>query len=114
MPCIQLNTSVKLSDEKKTAIKSKLGKAIEWLPGKSENWLMITMNDDMTIYFRGDNSAPAAFVMVGVYGREDGRAFNALTASICELLNQELGISPDHFYFQYAATQHWGWNGGNF
>lgn len=114
MPCIQLNTSVKMSDDKKTAIKSKLGKAIEQLPGKSENWLMVTMNDDVTVYFRGRNDAPAAFVMVGVYGREDGRAFDALTASICDILNSELGIAADHVYVQYAATQHWGWNGGNF
>ena len=75
---------------------------------------MITMKDDMTIYFRGDNAQPAAFVMVGIYGREDARAFDALTAAICEILKSEANISPDHVYVQYAATAHWGWNGGNF
>ena len=114
MPCIQLNTSVKLSDASKKAIKTKLGKAIELVPGKSENWLMITMNDGISVYFKGDDSKPAAFVAVDVYGREDGRAFDALTGEICKILGDEAGISADRIYVKYGATMHWGWNGGNF
>ena len=114
MPCIQLNVSSKLTDANKTNIKSRLGKAIELLPGKSENWLMVTMQDEVSIYFKGNNDKPAAYVAVGVYGREDGRAFNALTGQICAILGDELGIPADRIYVQYSATQHWGWNGGNF
>ena len=114
MPCIQLNVSKKISEPQETHIKEKLGKAICLLPGKSENWLMVTFKDEATIYFRGSKSEPAAFVSVSVYGREDGNAFDKLTGAICEILKDELGIAPDHIYVQYTATQHWGWNGGNF
>lgn len=114
MPCIQMQVSVKVSDEQKNAIKAQLGKAIECLPGKSENWLMITMQDEMTIYFKGDNHNPAAFVSVGVYGGADARAFDALTAQICDILDRELHIPANRIYVQYSATPHWGWNGSNF
>ena len=114
MPCIQLNVSKKIDESHEISIKSKLGKAIALLPGKSENWLMITFKDDMPIYFKGTKDTPAAFVAVGVYGREDGSAFDKLTAKICEILGEELGIPADPIYVQYTATSHWGWNGGNF
>lgn len=114
MPCIQLNISKKIDETQELHIKEKLGKAIGLLPGKSENWLMVTIKDAVTVYFRGSKSEPAAFVSVGVYGREDGNAFNKLTGAICDILQQELNISPDHVYVQYSATQHWGWNGSNF
>ncbi len=113
MPCIQVHTSVSISPEHETSIKSRLGKAIEVIPGKSEGWLMITLSGDECIYFKG-TKAPAAFVEVSVYGNENAQAFNALTAEICDILNDELNIASNRIYVKYAATAHWGWNGGNF
>lgn len=113
MPCIQIKTSVSIASEKENNIKSRLGKAIEVIPGKSENWLMVTVSGDEHVWFKGTNK-PAAFVDVSVYGREDARAFNALTAEICDILNDELNIPADRIYVKYSATAHWGWNGGNF
>lgn len=114
MPCIQIQTSCSICTNAKESIKAKLGKAIEVLPGKSENWLMVTMQDEMTIYFKGNQTGESAFVKVGVYGDADGRAFNTLTEKICRILNEELGIAPNRIYVQYEATAHWGWNGANF
>ncbi len=113
MPCIQIQTNIAISPERETNIKTRLGKAIEVVPGKSEAWLMITFRSDAHIYFKGTN-APAAFVDVSVYGRDDARAFNALTAEICDILNDELNIPANRVYVKYSATSNWGWNGGNF
>lgn len=113
MPCIQVKTSVAIPAEKEAAIKTRLGKAIEIIPGKSESWLMVTLEGSAHVYFKG-TSAPAAYVEVSVYGRENAQAFNALTAEICNILNDELNIPSDRIYVKYAATSFWGWNGGNF
>lgn len=113
MPCIQLHTSAAISIDQETTIKARLGKAIQVIPGKSEAWLMVTISGSEHIYFKGTN-APAAFVDVSVYGRENAQAFNALTAEICDILNDVLNIASDRIYVKYAATAHWGWNGGNF
>jgi phenylpyruvate tautomerase PptA (4-oxalocrotonate tautomerase family) len=52
-------------------------------------------------------------VEVKLFGRADKTAYGKLTASVTELLNRELGISPGQIYVQYEETAHWGWNGSN-
>ena len=66
------------------------------------------------MYFKGNQNAPMAFADVSVYGNENGNAFNNLTMAICDILNEEIGTPADRIYVKYSATQHWGWNGGNF
>lgn len=114
MPFINSKISKKVTTEQKTELKAMLGEAISMIPGKSESWLMVGFEDEYTLYFRGDNSEPIAFVEVSVFGSENKQAFSSLTAKICEIYNQVLGISPDHIYVKYEAVSNWGWNGGNF
>lgn len=114
MPYIQTKVSVSLTKEKEQILKEKFGKAISLLPGKSEGWLMLDFADNCRLWFRGDNSEPAAFLQVQVFGAANGSAFEKLTAELTGILQSELNISPDHIYISYAATPHWGWNGGNF
>ena len=64
MPCIQTKVSVKMTEQQEKAIKAKLGQAISLIPGKSENWLMLTFEDGCKIYFQGDCDKPAAFAYV--------------------------------------------------
>lgn len=105
---------MELTKEKETALKEKLGKAVSLLPGKSESWLMLHLEDNCRMYFRGEREEPMAFVEVKVYGGANREAFEALTAELTRILNQELSIAPDHIYVTYEACGHWGWNGGNF
>lgn len=44
MPFIEVKTNQKIND--KTLLKQELGQAITAIPGKSENWLMIEMEDN--------------------------------------------------------------------
>ena len=53
MPCIQVKTNVSTSREKADAIKAALGQAIGFLPGKSEDWLMVAIEDGCHMYFGG-------------------------------------------------------------
>lgn len=114
MPFINSKISTGITKEQETEIKTLLGQAIQTIPGKSESWLMLGFEPEYTLYFRGDNSQPTAFVEVSVYGSENKQAFAALTGKICEIFNKVLGISPDHIYVKYEAVTNWGWNGSNF
>lgn len=114
MPFINSKISTKVTEAQKTELKTKLGEAISLIPGKSESWLMLGFEDAYSLYFRGDNSQPIAFVEVSVFGAENRQAFSNLTSKICEIYHQVLGISPDHIYVKYEAVANWGWNGGNF
>lgn len=114
MPFIDSKVSVKMSMEQEVLLKSKLGKAIEAIPGKSESWLMTAFADECHMYFRGDNSVPCAFIEVKVFGGENKAAFSKMTGEVCNIYEEVLGIPQDHIYVKYEACTNWGWNGSNF
>lgn len=112
MPFININTNVLVSKEQEVAVKSRLGKAIELIPGKSENWLMVGFEPERPLYFRGSDSERIAFVEVSVYGRISRPAADQLTSAITAILEQELAIGQS--YIKYEEAEIWGWNGSNF
>ena len=114
MPYIQLKTTAGVSAEKKTALKAAFGKAIESFPGKNENWLMVNIEDQQRMWFRGDDSENAAMVDVDLLGGVSKPASEKMTAALCDLLQKELGVSPTRVYVKYTGYADWGWNGTNF
>lgn len=114
MPFINSRVSIKVTPEQNTELKEKLGQAISLIPGKSESWLMLDLEDEQPMYFRGDNSQPIAFVSVDIYGSDDRAAYEKMTAELTKIFGDVLGIAPDHMYIKYASTMNWGWNGSNF
>ena len=113
MPFINVKTNSTVSKEKEVSIKSALGQAITAIPGKSENWLMVEIEPERKLYFKGSD-APAAMVEVSVFGSANSAAFSSLTNQVCGILNSELGIDTSRIYVKYEATSDWGWNGSNF
>lgn len=114
MPYIDVKTTSSVSDEKCAALKAALGKAISVIPGKSESWLMVEIEPECKIWFRGDASSDSAYVTVAVYGSLSDSAASAMTSEVCRILDKELGISPDRIYVSYSEHDKWGWNGSNF
>ena len=112
MPFISITTNVSVSEENAVAVKSALGKAISILPGKSENWLMVSISDDNRMYFKGADS-PAAMVKTELYGKADPAKLSALTSEITAILGDTLSIPADRIYVSYLCTENWGWNGSN-
>ena len=53
MPCIQIKTNVEAAKETAERIKAGLGQAIAFLPGKTEEWLMVAIEDRCQMYFGG-------------------------------------------------------------
>lgn len=114
MPYIRTTVSKELTDEKRETIKTKLGQAIALIPGKSESWLMLSFEDNMKMYFRGDESEDYAYLEVSLFGSASDAAYDRLTAALSEIINEELGIGRENIYIKYEEAEHWGWNGNNF
>ena len=112
MPFINVKTNREVSDEKVNIIKTELGKAITAIPGKSEMWLMVCVEGEKKLFFRGEN-VPAAMVEVSVYGNASQSALSDLTARITGILTETLSLSPDCVYVSYTMMDTWGWNGSN-
>ena len=114
MPFIQSKVNVKTTAEQQKELKARLGQAIAVIPGKSESWLMIDLEDEQKMYFRGEDKEAIAFVNVSVYGSLDKEAFDRMTAELAKIYEEVVAVKPDHLYVKYDTTQYWGWNGNNF
>lgn len=114
MPYINTKVSVSVSKEKEESIKKKLGEAIGLIPGKSEQWLMVSMEENCSLYFKGSDEKPMAFVEVKLFGKSTKDAYQKVTARITSILQEELAIPAECIYITYTEVEHWGWNGNNF
>lgn len=113
MPFINVKANVSIAKDKEAAVKSALGEAVSIIPGKSEDWLMVGIEPDYILYFKGSD-APAAMVEVSIFGNADKKSLNSLTEEICRILSKELSIPPARIYVKYYSTSDWGWNNANF
>lgn len=114
MPYIELKTTAKVSDSQADSIKTAFGKAIECFPGKTERWLMVSIEGDKKMWFAGDNGSDSAMVDVSLLGNVDASASEKMTAKLCRIIEEELGVSQDRTYVKYSGYANWGWNGSNF
>ena len=113
MPFIDSKISGTVSEEKKEAIKSKFGQAISTL-NKSETYLMVGFEDNYDLYMAGQKLNKGAYVSVSLFGNAAASQYEAMTAKICDILSDELGIPGDKVYVTYHGVNDWGWNGRNF
>lgn len=113
MPFINTKYSQKITTEQEAELKTALGKAISAI-GKSESWLMVGFEQECSLYFKGEKAEKIAFVDVSLYGDSSPAAYDKLTAEICRIYGEVLGIPADKIYVKYSPTDNWGWNGGNF
>ena len=88
MPMISTKTTTPITKEQELILKEKFGKAIEILPGKTENWLMLGFEDNCRLWFRGDNSAPLAYIEVSALGKISPASAEELTAEICNICKE--------------------------
>lgn len=111
MPFIHVKLSGKLEPEKIEFVKTKLGKAISLLPGKSENYLMINIEPECHLYFGGNCNTPTAMCCVSVFGKASRDACEALTAEICNILKSEAAVPPNRCYVKFEFCDTWGYDG---
>ena len=116
MPYIELNYNKTITSSEEKKIKEELGKAISILPGKSEEWLMVEIKDNMKLYFKGDKEKENMMIKVLAYGDTLSESIlSKFTAKVSEILFNILPcLNKDHIYISYFFTKNWGFNGENF
>lgn len=91
MPFIDSKVTVSVTEEQKEKIKSELGKAITTLH-KTETYLMVGIEDDYDLWMAGNKIDKGAYVSVSLFGNASASDYDNMTAKICEIYEQELGI----------------------
>ena len=111
MPYSATTSNMSISGRTRETINERMGKAIELIPDKSEDWLMLSFRDNVSMYFRGDDE-PCAICQVKLFGTADEENYANLTEALTDILREELDIDPDRVYITYDEVTTWGWNGG--
>ena len=113
MPFIETKTSASITKDQARALKEAFARAIEIIPGKSEEWLMLNTVGDCSMSFRGDMDTPCAMIKVEIFGKAKDSEYNRLTEEICRVASEILGVPSDRIYVRYEEVFHWGYNGFN-
>ncbi len=113
MPFIDSKITLQVSDAQKETIKTKLGQAVSII-NKPESFLMVGMEDQYTLYMAGNKLEKGAYVSVSLFGSASSAAYEKMTAEICRIYQEELGIPGENVYVTYHGVNDWGWNGRNF
>lgn len=113
MPFIDSKVTVSMTEEKKENIKKEFGQAVNIL-GKGESFLMVGFEDGYDLYLGGEKLDKGAFVSVKLYGNINSASSNKMTAEVCRIMEEQLGIPGDKVYVAYQGIADWGWNGRNF
>ena len=111
MPFIEVKTNQSIHD--KAELKAQLGQAITAIPGKSEAWLMVELEESKTMYFKGSDE-PCAMFEIAIFGKASDSAYDDLTKQICQISEKLLGVPADRTYVKYTEIDHWGYNNFNF
>jgi phenylpyruvate tautomerase PptA (4-oxalocrotonate tautomerase family) len=114
MPTLILNTNLRLDDARRADLSARLSRFTSEATRKPEQWVMTLLNDDRTMSFAG-TQAPCAFVEFKSIGLPDAD-MPGISAALCALLRDELGLDPARIYIEFASAQpqQWGWNGATF
>ena len=111
MPFIISKVNVPVSIEQETEIKTRLGKAIEFVPGKNEEYLLLGFEENYHLWLKGDNKKPIAYIEANIFGNENHFGYKEFTKAVTEIFNDVLNIPPENIYIKYDDIKAWGVSG---
>lgn len=107
MPFIKSYVSCPVTEEQELNLKTRMGKAISKIPGKSEEYLLLKFTDNCRLWLRGDNTAPIAYIEAAIFGNEDHLGFSGFSAEITSAFSEILRIPPENIYIKYDDISSW-------
>jgi hypothetical protein len=113
MPYIKATTNILVTEDKKKELKADFGRLIEVIPGKTERWLMVAIEDGTYMAMGGDDS-PTLMLEVDLLGTASRETYDAFTRESCALISERLGIASERIYVKYKEFSVWGAGGVNF
>ncbi len=111
MPFINVKTNADIPKEKKEIIKRRLFDSISILPGKSDRYLMVAVEDKTDMAFHRDSESNMAMVEVKIFGSSSKDAYQRLTTAICLILQDEADVEGQNCYVKFEEVKYWGYNG---
>lgn len=111
MPFVRAKVNLPVTKAKELEIKTRAGKAIERIPGKSEAYLLLAIEPEQRLYLRGDGDQKIAYIEASIFGNEDHMGFDAFSAELTGIFHDTLGIPQENIYIHYEDIGAWAVNG---
>jgi phenylpyruvate tautomerase PptA (4-oxalocrotonate tautomerase family) len=114
MPYLHIRTNVSVEPAQQSASLARCSTAVAEALGKSERYVMVSLEAGQAMRFAGDD-APCAYLELKSIGLPEARSAE-LSATLCALIEAQLQIPQQRIYIEFAdAARHmWGWNGATF
>ena len=107
MPFIISKVNIPINAEQEIKLKTRLGKAIELLPGLSEKYLLAGFESDCRFYLRGKNDEAIAYIEVSVFGNENHLGYENFSAAITKIFVEVLNVPPMNIYIKFNDIAAW-------
>lgn len=114
MPYLKIQTNHSIEADKTLDFIRAASQLVAEGLGKPESYVMVALEPPVPMVFAGSDS-PTVFMELKSIGLPESRTAQ-LSASLCQLVQDELAVSPDRVYieFQDAPRKMWGWDKGTF
>jgi phenylpyruvate tautomerase len=114
VPLLKIETNQPLTAEQRQELLRQASARAAQVLGKPERYVMVSLSHNPDMLFAGED-APLAYLelkSIGLPGQRTGD----LSAALCALLEERLGIPAERIYIEFTdAERHlWGWDGGTF
>ncbi|MDY6470740.1 MAG: phenylpyruvate tautomerase MIF-related protein [Succinivibrio dextrinosolvens] len=107
MPFIKVKTAFTLTYEQETKLKEGLGKVIENVPYKSEQYLLIDFEDQQKLWLKGRKSEDIVYIEGAVFANECHFGYEDFSRELTDLFSKILNISKDKIYIRYEDISAW-------
>ena len=107
MPYLSMRVSRKLNEEERKTLEEEAGRLIALLPGKSEEGLMVDIDDGAGMRFRGVSGADCMYVDVRMYLASPHESKVKLADALLEAIRATTGIGADDVYMTFSEYPHW-------
>ena len=114
MPYLRIQTNLQIDQTRIGATLSRASALVAKELNKPETYVMVTFAPTQPMVFAGDDQ-PCAYLELKSIGLPESKTKN-LSASLCHLMQTELGVSVDRVYIEFsdAPRAMWGWNNDTF
>ena len=110
MPYITFTTTKTLTLNQEKALKESAGQLIPILPGKKEENLMLHIEDNQILYFRGTD-VPCMMIEVKLYKNIEFEAKKKFTEELVTMINNITAIEAKDIYVSFDEYPNWGKQG---
>lgn len=114
MPYLKIQSNCSIEAPAAKALMQQASRLVADELGKPEQYIMIDLEPPRPMLFAGSD-APTAYLELKSIGLPAAHTAS-LSASLCGLLHDVLGVAPERVYIEFADAPRamWGWNGGTF